>query len=920
MSEAKDYKSTLNLPQTEFPMKGNLPEKEPIQLKNWEDQKIYEKVVEKNSSKPRYTLHDGPPYANGNIHMGTALNKVLKDIVVRYKNMNGFCAHYVPGWDCHGLPIELQVEKKFGKSTSNKETISRCRAYANEFIDKQRETFKRLGVYGEWDKPYLTMNKDYEAGIMKEFGKVVETGAVYRADKPVYWCADCVTALAEAEVEYKDHRSASIFVKFKAEDALKEKLGLKNEKAETFIVIWTTTPWTLPANLAISLNPEFHYGSYKHKVKNEIWIVAEELFSNFIKEIKEDENNFEKVNTHKGNIFENFNCKHPFIDRNSKLLLGDHVTLETGTGCVHTAPGHGVDDYIIGKKYGLDVYNPVDDHGAFYKDAPIFPGMKVKDANEKIIELMKQNDSLIFTTTLTHSYPHCWRCKNPIIFRATPQWFVSMEKTGLRKKALSEIEKVQWTPDKGMKRIYSMVENRPDWCVSRQRIWGVPIPTFQCSECGEVILDKKIIDHISTLVEKQGIEAWHEKEVIELLPSGFVCPTCKSNKFSKGRDILDVWFDSGVSHATVCEKNKNLGTPVDLYLEGSDQHRGWFHTSLLESVLTRGHAPYKQVVTHGFIVDKKGFKMSKSLGNVVDPYDLIKKYGSDILRLWVTYEDFSQDISYSDESYVRVTEAYRRIRNTFRFILGNISDFDHTKHSVPYKDLNNIDKWMLSKLHETIRDMKTSYDNFEFYKVFHLVHNFCAVELSSFYLDIAKDTLYTNKKDSKERRGIQTVIYQTADSILKLLAPIIPFTTEEIWTYMPSPKEESIHLANMPTFNKDYINPEIEEQWSRILTLREETSKVLEEKRKNKEIGHSLDADIKLTVPKDIYKAVTTNNVDLSSIFIVSNVEVKEGDALTIAVEKSPFKKCARCWQYKKEVGTIKNNEELCKRCLEAII
>jgi len=920
MSETKDYKSTLNLPQTDFPMKGNLQEKEPEQLKAWENKKLYENVIKSNSSKPRYTLHDGPPYANGNVHMGTALNKILKDIVVRYKNMNGFCAHYVPGWDCHGLPIELQVEKKYGKAPSAKETISRCREYANEFIEKQKATFKRLGVYGEWDKPYLTMNKDYEAGIIREFAKVVETGAVYRADKPVYWCADCVTALAEAEIEYKDHRSPSIYVKFKAENALKEKLGLKNEKADLFAVIWTTTPWTLPANLAIALNPEFHYGAYRHKTKNEIWIIAEELFSTFIKDIKEEINSFEEINTHKGVVFENFNCKHPFIDRNSKLILGDHVTIETGTGCVHTAPGHGVDDYIVGKKYGLDIYNPVDDHGMFYKDVPLFGGIKVTEGNDKIIDHLRKTGALVYTATVSHSYPHCWRCKNPILFRATPQWFVSMEKTDLRKNALKEIENVQWVPNNGMKRIYGMVENRPDWCISRQRIWGVPIVSFSCSECGNVILDKKIINHVADLVQKGGIEVWHEKEISELLPSDFKCPNCKSTKFAKGRDILDVWFDSGASYATVCENNKNLGIPVDLYLEGSDQHRGWFHTSLLESVLTRGKAPYKEVVTHGFIVDKDGYKMSKSMGNVVDPYELMKKSGADILRLWVAYEDFSQDISYSDESYVRVTEAYRRIRNTFRFILGNISDFNPETDTVPYNELRNIDHWFLSRLHQTMTDIKSAYDSFEFYKVFHLAHNFCSVELSSLYLDIAKDALYTSKKTSKERRGIQTVMYQTSDSILRLLAPIMPFTTEEIWGYMPATKVESIHLATMPEPKKECINLELEEKWSKILTLREETSKVLEEKRKNKIIGHSLDADIKLVVPKDTLEAIKTSSVELSSIFIVSNVELKEGTTPSIHVEKSSFNKCARCWQYKKEVGTIKNNEELCKRCSEAII
>ncbi len=918
MTDAKDYKSTLNLPQTDFPMKGNLPEKEPEQLKKWEEENLYHERLKQNSNKQKYVLHDGPPYANGNIHMGTALNKILKDIVVRYKNMNGFCAPYVPGWDCHGLPIELQVEKKFGKASSADETISRCRTYAEEFINKQRETFKRLGVYGDWENPYLTMKKEYEADIMRELAKTVETGAVYRADKPVYWCADCVTALAEAEVEYKDHRSPSIFVKFKAEEAIKQKLGLSKNTADLFVVIWTTTPWTLPANLAIALNPEFHYGAYQLKTKNEIWIVAEELFEKFVKDIKEEVSNFEKINSIKGEALENLNCKHPFIDRDSKIILGDHVTLETGTGCVHTAPGHGVDDYIIGKKYGLDVYNPVDDNGCFYKDAPVFPGMKVKEANEKIIEMMRDSGALIYTAKVEHSYPHCWRCKQPIIFRATAQWFISMEKTELRKKALKEIEKVQWTPDKGMKRIYSMVENRPDWCISRQRIWGVPIPAFQCTKCGETILEAKIINNIANMVEKEGIQVWHKTNEKELLPNGTKC-SCGSTEFKKGRDILDVWFDSGVSYAAVCERNKDLGNKIDLYLEGSDQHRGWFHTSLLESTLTRGKAPYKQVVTHGFIVDKDGYKMSKSLGNVVDPSDLIKKYGADILRLWVAYEDFSQDISYSEESYVRVTEAYRRIRNTFRFILGNISDFSSDKDPVEYKKLRSIDKWMLHKLAVLNRDVQNAYDQFEFYRVFHLIHNFCSVELSSFYLDVAKDLLYTNKKDSLERRSIQTVMYSAIDLIIKLMAPVLPFTTEEAWGYIPQTDKKSVHLGSIPSINKEHIDEELGIMWGKILELREQVSKQIEEKRRNKEIGHSLDVDLELTLDKEVYDLVSKLDMDLSQIFIVSNVKVSQGSELKIEVKKSAFKKCARCWQYKEDVGKIGGHEDICQRCNNAI-
>jgi len=919
MSETKDYKSTLNLPETSFPMKGNLPEREPEQLKKWQDAKLYEQILEANKNNPKYILHDGPPYANGNIHMGTALNKILKDIVVRYKNMSGFYSPYIPGWDCHGLPIELQVEKKFGKSTNPEEIISRCRVYAKEFIDKQRETFKRLGVYGEWDNPYLTMNKNYESQIVREFAKIVETGAVYRADKPVYWCANCVTALAEAEVEYADHKSESIFVKFKAEDKLKQKLGLSGDSANVFVVIWTTTPWTLPANLAISLNPEYNYGAYKHKTKNEIWIVAEELFENFTKAVGEVVDNFSNLYVHKGSFFENFECQHPFLDKKSKIILGDHVTLESGTGCVHTAPGHGVEDYVVGKKYKLEVYNPVDDHGIFYKDVPLVGGMKTKDANAVVINNLKESGALIHTSTVTHSYPHCWRCKSPIIFRATPQWFISMEKTGLRKKALQAIEKTKWTPDKGMKRIYSMVENRPDWCISRQRIWGVPIVAFQCNECGETILDPKLINKVAEMVAEHGIEIWHSKDVKEFLPTGTKCIKCKSESFKKGRDILDVWFDSGVSYSVVAEKDKRLGFPVDLYLEGSDQHRGWFHTSLLESVLTRGTAPYKQVVTHGFIVDKNGYKMSKSSGNVVDPMDLIKKTGSDILRLWVSYENFAEDISYSEESYVRVTEAYRRIRNTYKFILGNVFDFDPDKNMVAYKDLREIDKWMMHKINMLVCDARDAYDNFEFYKIFHLVHNFCVVELSSLYLDVSKDILYVNKKDAHERRCIQTVIYTALDHMLKLFAPILPFTTEEAWAAIPYKKEESIHLSKMPNLNKDQLDETIALKWQKILELREQVSKVLEEKRRDKIIGHSLDADVTITLPEELYNIVLDKNLDLVSLLIVSNITVNRGSELAITVNKSSFNKCARCWQYREEVGKIKGHEELCERCKNAI-
>ncbi|MBN1113927.1 MAG: isoleucine--tRNA ligase [Oligoflexia bacterium] len=918
MSETKDYKSTLNLPGTDFPMKANLPRREPEQLKEWEAQDLYNRVIENNIKKTRYIHHDGPPYANGEIHMGTALNKVLKDMVVRYKNMTGFCAPYVPGWDCHGLPIELQVEKKYGKAPDALETIKRCRAYASEYIEKQKQTFKRLGVYGDWDHPYLTMNYKYEADIIREFAKIVEKDAVYRADKPVYWCSSCTTALAEAEVEYKDHKSASIYVKFRACDDLVSKLGVQRGQGDVYVVIWTTTPWTLPANLAISVHPDFVYGAYRNKTNGQTWIMGEELFENFIKDTGFSASDFEKVKSFKGSEMEKTNAEHPFFDRKSLVLSGTHVTTEAGTGCVHTAPGHGVEDYIICKEYGIEAYNPVDDNGAFYPDLPLFGGMNVNDGNRAIVEHLDKSGHLIKMAMVKHSYPHCWRCKKPILFRATPQWFISMDKTGLRKKTLSEIEKVKWTPERGMNRIYSMVENRPDWCISRQRIWGVPIIYFQCSKCGHAILDTGLIRKIADMVEKNGIEIWHSSDVSEILPKGTKCASCKSEEFKKSRDILDVWFDSGVSHAAVCQQNKMLGWPADLYFEGSDQHRGWFHTSILTSVLTTGEAPYKQVVTHGFIVDKDGYKMSKSMGNVVDPMDLVKKSGADILRLWVAHENFIDDISYSDESYSRVTEAYRRIRNTWRFILGNLSDFDPAGHSVEYSKLREVDKWMAHKLNMLLKNVRDAYESFEFYKIFQLVHNFCVVELSSFYMDIAKDTLYTDKKDSYERRCLQTMLYSSVDVLIKILAPVIPFTAEEAWAFMPANKKGSIHFESIPEVKSDQINRQLEDKWQKILELRENILKAAEQKRKDKIIGHSLDATVKLGLPEELYEILASIGIAPDLLFIVSNVELYKSSDLEIEITKSVYAKCARCWQYKPEVGSLAN-KELCKRCSSAI-
>lgn len=922
MSETKDYKSTLNLPITDFPMKANLGLKEPIQLKTWEETKVYEKLMAKNKGKQSFILHDGPPYANGDIHMGTALNKILKDIVVKYKNMAGFYSPYVPGWDCHGLPIELQVEKKYGKTSDTLSIIKNCRNYANEFINKQRETFKRLGIHGTWNEPYLTMNKTYEATIIKEFSKIVKNESVYTALKPVYWCTDCATALAEAEVEYKNHNSHSIYVKFLAENKLKEKLGISED---LYLIIWTTTPWTLPANLAISLHPNFDYSLYK--TANEVWLIADDLFSNFLKETKLDATNFTKLSTHKGRVFENFKTTHPFINQDSLIILGEHVTLEAGTGSVHTAPGHGHDDYIIGKKYGLDVYNPVDNYGKFYPETPVVGGMHVNKANIFIIDLLKENGSLIYTQKLNHSYPHCWRCKSPVIFRATAQWFISMEENNLRTSSLKEIEKTKWVPGRGMNRIYSMIKERPDWCISRQRKWGVPIVYFTCVDCGHIVLDANIINYVASLVETHGVEIWHELEINELFPKNTEakCTKCSSINLEKSKDILDVWFDSGVSHTAVCANREELSWPPDLYLEGSDQHRGWFHTSLLTSVLNYGRAPYKHVVTHGFIVDKKGIKMSKSMGNVVSPIDLIKTSGADILRLWVAHENFIDDISYSEESYKRVTESYRRIRNTFRFILGNISDFDPATNFVKYDDLRSLDKWVLHKLNNFINDVNTHYENYEFYKIFQAVNNFCVSELSSLYLDIAKDLLYVSKTNSNERRSIQTAMFLCLDSLLKLLAPIIPFTCEEAFSFMPpntinkTAKAQSILLEGFPSVNTIYNNIEIANSWDIIFSIREIVTKNLEELRKEKIIGHSLDADICLSLEPKVFNIFKSLDIDIASIFIVSNASISEASHFKMTATKSEFKKCARCWQYKSTVGKIEENKELCQRCYQAI-
>lgn len=935
----KDYKETLNLPKTGFPMKANLAEREPIMIQFWEDMKIYEQLQEKRKGSDHYILHDGPPYANGHIHIGHALNKILKDIIVKYKSMKGFYAPYVPGWDCHGLPIELQVDKNLGKKKDTLTILEKrklCRDYAAQFVDVQREEFKRLGGIGDWNEPYLTMSCSYEATIVREFCKFVEAGYVYKGKKPVHWCPSCVTALAEAEVEYGDKESPSIYVKFSVEnEALGERLpGLIEKKV--FILIWTTTPWTLPANLALAVHPDFQYVAFE--TGNEVYIIAEELLDRLKEKLKLTGAVIERF---QGKELDGVTAVHPFIDRKSKVILGDFVTIDEGTGVVHIAPGHGEEDYEIGLRYGLDIYAPVDDYGKFRfagdeQSLPI-EGKFVFKANPEIVEILRDRNALIKEETVTHSYPHCWRCKRPVIFRATEQWFISMRKNNLRGKSLSEIEHVQWIPRWGQDRIHGMVLNRPDWCISRQRAWGVPITLLKCETCGEFVKDHDVLMRIVAFVEEHGADIWFQKNAEEILPSGYACKKCGGASFSKETDILDVWFDSGVSHAAVMEIDKRLSWPADMYLEGSDQHRGWFQSSLLVSVGIRGKAPYRTVLTHGFVVDGHGKKMSKSLGNVVAPQEVIKKNGAELLRLWVSAEDYRDDIRISREILARLTEAYRKIRNTCRFLLGNIYDFDGTDYS---NGLLEIDRWAMSRLQTCTRKVTSAYERFNFHEVFHNLYNFCIVDMSSFYLDVLKDRLYTYRPDSIERRAAQWVFSQVLLTLTRLMAPVISFTAEEVWQSIRNGEkgtkiwaeniEESVFLAQFPEFNEKYYDQGLEERWHELFLLRNEVNKALEIRRAEKFIGNSLEAKIILSLSKK-YKDILSQYSDfLPTFLIVSSVEISDsprGDSyksdeiegLEITVEKAPGAKCQRCWNRSEFVGTFDNAPEICERCHKVI-
>ncbi len=921
-----DYKTTLNLPKTDFPMKANLKDLEPRMIGRWREEKIYDLIQQQAEGRKSYILHDGPPYANGHIHIGHALNKTLKDIIVKFKTMEGYKSPYVPGWDCHGLPIEHQVLKNLGpkkEGMSQQEIRKLCREYAVKFIDIQREEFKRLGVFGDWDNPYLTMNYPYEAAIVRELGKFVGAGGVYKGKKPVYWCGFDETALAEAEVEYADHESPSVYVRFDLPGAEKALPSLKGK--QTAIAIWTTTPWTLVANLAVALHPEFDYVAAESDGR--VLILAEGLLKQAME--KFGITAYRIIEKFKGGKLEGQKARHPFIDRESVVILGDHVTLEAGTGAVHTAPGHGQEDYEVGLKYGLEVYAPVDQKGRFTKEAAGFSGQQVFKANPGIIALLKERGALLAEEKITHSYPHCWRCKHPVIFRATEQWFISMQKNDLLKKTVEHANAVQWVPAWGRDRFLSMIENRPDWCISRQRAWGVSIVAFTCTDCGHLLLDKAIIDHVADIVEREGSDVWFTKSASELLPSGTACPKCGKRDFEKEMDILDVWFDSGVSQAAVLKQRAELAWPADMYLEGSDQHRGWFQSSLLASVGTTGKAPYRTVLTHGFTMDGAGKKMSKSAGNIVAPQEVIDKFGAEVLRLWVSSVNYQDDQRISQEILTHLAEAYRRIRNTCRYLLGNLSDFDPDRDRIADKDLLEIDRWALLKLQKLIQRVEKAYDDFEFHIVFHSLHNFCAVDMSSFYLDILKDRLYTAKQKSVARRSGQTTMHAILSAIVRLMAPVLSFTADEVWGYMSgNAKPKSVFLATFPKVEEKYLDAALEEQWEKIIAIRGETAKVLEGLRRDKRIGHSLDAAVTLYAAPELHEFLKRYERDLAFIFIVSAVAIaKEADApadtyasdsvkgLRIAAGPAQGTKCGRCWMYSGTVGTVKDHPAICGRC-----
>lgn len=913
--EAQNYKDSINLPQTDFPMKADLPTREPQFIDLWKKSYTYEHMV-KSAKQGSFVMPDGPPYANGGIHMGHTLNKCLKDFTIKYQNLKGQAAPFIPGWDCHGLPIEHKVLKDLGdkKDVGPKQIRELCRKEALTWVHHQREQFERLGILADWENPYLTLHASYEAEEVRELARILKNGILYRGQKPVYWCYALQTALAEAEIEYRPHKSPSIYVKFQID--LPEKFG--KFSTPTYFVIWTTTPWTLPSNLAVALNKDFDYGIYKSG--NDHLIIAKPL-----KEMVEKDTGLQLEDTgksFKGSEFENLKAKHPFYDRDSLVILGDHVSLEAGTGVVHTAPGHGQDDYIVGLQYGLKVLSPVNERAEYTNEVPEYEGLHVFKANPLIVERLKESGQLLGVKTIEHSYPHCWRSKTPLIFRATAQWFIRMDepKFNVREKALSAIQRdISFVPDWGIKRLTAMIEARPDWCISRQRNWGVPIPVLYCESCGQSHMTQDFLNHVAEKMETEGgIEYYFEASVEALLDhKPLKCSSCGSDQWKKGSDILDVWFDSGVCHAAVQKKRDGLGFPADLYLEGSDQHRGWFQTSLISSIASNGQPPFKKLLTHNFVNDEHGRKMSKSVGNYVDPMELIKKSGAELLRLWTASQDYGQDMNYSAEGFKRISETYRRLRNTFRFLLGNISDFK-AEDKVPYEELLPLDKWALSRLNVLIEDCGQAYDNFEYYKVYQLINNFFTVDLSAHYLDILKDRLYTWKTDGKPRRSAQTVLSTMTLHLASIMAPITSFLSEEAYQYYPQKEKTSIFECGFPTVQNQWNNPKIKDDFAVLFQVREAVSKRLEVLRQEKTIGSSLETFLTLHAQGQEFNVLTDYKEHLSEFFIVSQVQIVEGEKQIIA-EKASGDKCPRCWNYNLDIGKNTEHPLLCPKCVGAL-
>ena len=917
---SQDYNSTLNLPKTDFPMRAGLPKSEPVTLKNWEDEKIYENLMEINEGKPLFVLHDGPPYANGNIHLGTALNKILKDFIVRYKNMSGFKAPYVPGWDTHGLPTELKARKKAGVGSSadisELELRKMCQEFVEGYIDDQRNQFKRLGVIGEWDNPYITLTHDFEAEQIRIFAEMACKGYIYKGLKPVYWCPECKTALAEAEIEYAEDPCHSIYVKFNVTDDLGKFSAMGIDPKKVYFVIWTTTTWTLPGNVAICVGPSFDYAVIK--CGDEYYVMAEELYKSAMEDAEKTD--YEVVATIKGAELEYMKTAHPFMDRESVVIVGDHVTLESGTGCVHTAPGHGVEDYDVCRNYPeIPIIVPVDENGVLTEDAGMFAGLKTDDANKPIAEHLEKIGALFALKKIIHQYPHCWRCKNPVLFRATDQWFCSVD--DFKDDAIKAIDEVEWIPGWGKDRITSMVRERKDWCISRQRKWGVPIPIFYCEDCGEPLIDKEAMLAVADLFGKEGSNAWFTHTAEEILPKGKKCSKCGCTSFTKEKDIMDVWFDSGSSHAAVLKNRPYLKWPADLYLEGADQYRGWFQSSLLTSVATMGTAPYKAVLTHGWVVDGKGRVMHKSLGNGIDPQEVIDQYGADVLRLWVASSDYHADIRISPDILKQLSEAYRKIRNTARYILGNLNGFNPDENMVSLDELMPIDKWALAKLNILIDKVKEAYDKYEFHIVYHAIHNFCVVDMSNFYLDVLKDRLYTEKADSKARRAAQTSIYIILNAMTRMIAPILAYTSDEIWKYMPhssNEKAEHVIYNEMPEKVDISIDDDFMAFWDEIHELRDDVKKSLETFIKDKTIKSSLEAKVTLGASGDKLAFLNKAENELATAFIVSEVEIVDNSSeLEIRIDKAEGEKCERCWVISKTVGENSEHPTLCSRCCE---